>query len=130
MSELVVLKYNEKELADLSKDVIELSETFKMVSEMVAVQGEKLELLEDSIDDTLSNIEQSNNELVQASTLQTDANKKKVLITGIGLLAASVPLASVVGYGISIPITIGGFCCYKLIKNGQKLFKDKTPNNN
>ncbi len=130
MSELVELKYNEKELADLSKDVIDLNETFKMVSEMVAIQGEKLELLEDSIDDTLDNIDRSNTELVLASNLQTNATKKKVFITGVGLLAVSVPIASVVGYGISIPITIGGFCAYKLIKNGQKLFKDKANNNN
>ena len=123
-------KYSNKELEKLGKDVIELNETFQIVNELIAVQGHRIESLEDGIDDTLDNMEESNNELVSAENLQTAANKKKVIITGVGLIAVSIPLGSVVGYGIGIPVVIAGYGCYKLIGLCRKLFKDKTDNNN
>ena len=123
-------KYSNKELAELGKEVIELNETFQIVNELIAVQGNRIESLEDSIDDTLDNIEESNNELVSAETLQTAANKKRVIITGVGLIAVSIPFGSLVGYGIGIPVVFVGYGCYKLIGIGRKLFKDKTYNTN
>jgi hypothetical protein len=129
MSELV-LKYNKKELEELSKDVIELHETFQMVNEMIAIQGDKIESLEDSIDDTLNEVECANKELIISNDLQKSVNTKKMIITGIGLTALGISAGSIIGYSVGIPVVLVGFGCYKIIDKTQKLFKDKTDNNN
>jgi t-SNARE complex subunit (syntaxin) len=123
-------KYSNKELVELGKEVTELNETFQIVNELIAVQGQSIETLEDSIDNTLDNIEVSNNELVSSENLQTAANKKRVIITGVGLIAVSIPLCSSVGVGIGIPVVFVGYGCYKLMGIFTKLFKDKTYNTN
>ena len=121
MSELV-LKYNNNELEKLGKDVIELHETFQMVNEMIAVQGEKLELLEDTIEETLDNVQSGNNELIISSDLQVSGIKKKIVIAGIGLTALTISAGSIIGYGICVPVFLVGIGCYKLID--KKQYKD------
>jgi len=123
MSELV-LKYNNIELENLGKDVIELHETFQMVNEMISLQGEKLDLLVDSIDETLSNTESSNQELIIANDTQLSMIKKKIVIAGIGLTALTVTAGSFIGYSVCVPVCLVGFGCYKMINKTQKLYKD------
>lgn len=123
MSELE-LKYNNKELESLSRDVIELHETFQIVNEMIAIQGEKLEVLEDSIEETLANVESANKELIIANDLQITTIKKKIIIAGIGLTALAVTSSSIIGYSVCIPVCLVGFGCYKMIDKSKKLFKD------
>jgi t-SNARE complex subunit (syntaxin) len=103
-----------QELTKLSKDVIELNELFLMVNGMVVDQQESIGRLQEAIVDATEHHEQSQLELDQATDLQKKADKKKTLLTGAGIIATSVALSTVVGLGISIPLTIGGFCCYKI----------------
>jgi hypothetical protein len=116
MSELV-LKYNNNELDQLSKDVIELDETFRMVNDLVSIQSEKIDFLIDSVDNTLSNVENGNKELIVSKNLQYDGNKKKILLTGLGLSVLSISTGSFLGY--TLPIVLIGFGCYKMIEKIQ-----------
>lgn len=103
-----------QELTKLSKDVIELNELFLMVNGMVVDQQESIGRLQEAIVDATEQHELSQVELTQATDLQKKIDKKQTLITGAGIIATSVALSTVVGFGISIPLTIGGFCCYKI----------------
>jgi t-SNARE complex subunit (syntaxin) len=123
MSELV-LKYNNKDLEDLGRDVIELHETFQMVNEMIAVQAEKLDLLEDTIEETLTNSQYSNKELIIANDIQLSSIKKKIVIAGIGFTAVTITAGSFIGYSVCVPVCLVAFGCYKMINTTQKLFKD------
>ena len=93
-----------------------------MVNGMVVDQQESIGRLQEAIVDATEQHEQSHLELDQATDLQKKADKKKTLLTGAGIIATSVALSTVVGLGISIPLTIGGFCCYK-IANYQRQTK-------
>lgn len=102
------------ELTKLSRDVIELNEIFSMVNGMVVDQQDSIGRLQEAIVDATEQHELSHAELKQATDLQKKTDKKKTLLTGVGIIATSVALSTVVGFGISIPLTIGGVCCYKI----------------
>jgi t-SNARE complex subunit (syntaxin) len=103
-----------EKLTKLSKDVIELNEIFSMVNDMVVDQQESIGMLQEAIVDATEQHKQAQVELQQATDLQKKVDKKKTLLTGAGIIATSVALSTVVGIGISIPLTLGGFCCYKI----------------
>jgi len=103
-----------QDLNQLNKDVIELNEIFTMVNDMVIEQSASICNLQEAIVDANEQHELSQVELKQATDLQKKIDKKKTLLTGVGIVATSVALSTIVGFGISIPITLGGFCCYKI----------------
>ncbi len=106
--------FNQQQLTKLNKDVQELNELFVMVNGMVVDQQESIGRLQEAIVDASEQHELSHAELKQTTDLQKKADKKKTLLTGMGIIATSVALSTVVGFGISIPLTLGGFCCYKI----------------
>jgi t-SNARE complex subunit (syntaxin) len=106
--------FNQQHLTKLKEDVQELNELFSMVNGMVFEQQESIGRLQEAIVDASEQHELCQIELMHATELQKNIDKKKTLITGVGIIATSVALSTVVGFGISIPLTIGGFCCYKI----------------
>ena len=113
MTELV-LQYNNNELDKLSKDVIELDETFRIVNDLVSIQSEKIDLLIDNIENTVSNVENGEKELIVSKNLQYAGNKKKIILTGVGLCVLSISAGSFLGY--TLPVVLIGFGCYKMIE--------------
>jgi t-SNARE complex subunit (syntaxin) len=115
-------KLDNNRLHKLDNDVVELHETFKLVNEMVIQQGEKINVLNELVDENRNNIEAGNKDLILSTELKSEIAHKETIIVGASILAISIPLTSIVGFQITIPISIVGFCGFKL----YNLFKDKN----
>ena len=115
-------KLDNNRLHKLDNDVVELHETFKLVNEMVIQQGEKINVLNELVDENRNNIEAGNNDLILSTELKSEIAHKETIIVGASILVISIPLTSIVGFQITIPISIVGFCGFKL----YNLFKDKN----
>ncbi len=109
-------------LTKLNNDVIELHETFKLVNEMVIQQGEKINVLNELVEENINNVEAGNKDLLLSRQLKKELAYKETIIVGASILAIGIPLTSLVGFQITIPISIVGFCGFKL----YNLFKDKN----
>ena len=117
-----IQKRNNEQLKKLNSDVIELQETFKMVNELVIQQGEQIDVLDELVEENRSIVEAGNNDLILSSKLKKEIAQKETIIAGASIIAIGIPLTSLVGFQITIPISIVGFCGFKL----YKLFKDKN----
>ena len=115
-------KFNNDQLKKLDNDVIELHETFKLVNEMVIQQGEKINVLNELVEENINNVEAGNKDLLLSIQLKKELAYKETIIAGASILAIGIPLTSLVGFQITIPISIVGFCGFKL----YNLFKDKN----
>ena len=115
-------KLNNDQLHKLDNDVVELHETFKLVNELVIQQGEKINVLDELVEENRNNLEAGNKDLILSTELKSEIAHKETIIVGASILAISIPLTSIVGFQITIPISIVGFCGFKL----YNLFKDKN----
>jgi t-SNARE complex subunit (syntaxin) len=113
---------NNDQLKKLNNDVVELHETFKLVNDMVIQQGEKINVLDELVDETINDVEAGNMDLIVSTELKKEIAHKETIIAGASILAISIPLTSLVGFQITIPISIIGFGGFKL----YSLFKDKN----
>ena len=113
---------NNDQLKKLNNDVVELHETFKLVNDMVIQQGDKINVLDELVDETINDVEAGNMDLIVSTELKKEIAHKETIIAGASILAISIPLTSLVGFQITIPISIVGFCGFKL----YNLFKDKN----
>jgi t-SNARE complex subunit (syntaxin) len=109
-------------LTKLNNDVIELQETFTLVNELVIQQGEKINILDEIVEENRNNVEAGNKDLIISTQLKREIAYKETIIAGASILAIGIPLTSLVGFQITIPISIVGFCGFKL----YNLFKDKN----
>jgi t-SNARE complex subunit (syntaxin) len=109
-------------LTKLNNDVIELQETFTLVNELVIQQGEKINILDELVEENRNNVEAGNKDLIISTQLKREIAYKETIIAGASILAIGIPLTSLVGFQITIPISIVGFCGFKL----YNLFKDKN----
>jgi t-SNARE complex subunit (syntaxin) len=113
---------NNDQLKKLNNDVVELHETFKLVNDMVIQQGDKINVLDELVDETINDVEAGNMDLIVSTELKKEIAHKETIIAGASILAISIPLTSLVGFQITIPISIIGFGGFKL----YNLFKDKN----
>lgn len=112
-------KYSEKEIHNISNEINDLQEIFADISSMIAEQGEILDILEDDIELTKNLIESGSNSLKESEELNKDNVKKKSIITGLGITATMIPLTSVLGPQITIPlgvIGITGCVIYRIVR--------------
>ena len=101
-------KYSENEIIQIEKDVIDLNETFKIVSDLTYNQGVKINEIVDSIDSIQSNCEMGLDNIQKAQRLQIDNHKKQSLILGVSVVGISIPITSVIGIQVGLPIAIVG----------------------
>jgi len=100
--------YSEKEITKIEKDIIELNETFKIVNDLTYNQGVKIDQIVDSIDSIQNNCEIGLDNIEKAQQLQIDIHKKQSLILGISVVGISIPITSVIGIQVGLPIAIVG----------------------
>ncbi len=115
-------KQNNDQLTKLNNDVIELHETFKLVNELVIQQGEKINVLDELVEENRNNVEVGTKDLIITTQLKNEIAQKETIIVGASIIAIGIPLTSLVGFQITIPISIVGFCGFKL----YNLLKDKN----
>ena len=101
-------KYSENEIIQIEKDVIDLNETFKIVSDLTYNQGVKINEIVDSIDLIQNNCEIGLDNIENAQRLQIDNHKKQSLIIGVSVVGISIPITTVIGIQVGLPIAIVG----------------------
>jgi t-SNARE complex subunit (syntaxin) len=101
-------KYSDNEINQIEKDIIDLNETFKIVSDLTYNQGVKINEVVDSIDSIQNNCEMAIDDIEKAQRLQIDNHKKQSLILGVSVLGISIPITSVIGIQVGLPIAIVG----------------------
>jgi len=101
-------KYSENEINQIEKDVIDLNETFKIVNDLTYNQGVKINEIVDSVNLIQDNCQIATNEIEIAEKLQIDNHKKQSLILGISVVGISIPITSVIGVQVGLPLAIVG----------------------
>ena len=101
-------KYSEKEISHLEKEVEDLNETFKIVNDLTYNQGVRINEIVDSVNLIQDNCKIANNEIDIAQKLQIDNHKKQSLILGVSVVGISIPITSVIGIQVGLPIAIVG----------------------
>jgi len=101
-------KYSEKEISHLEKEVADLNETFKIVNDLTYSQGVRINEIVDSVNLIQDNCQIANNEIDIAQKLQIDNHKKQSLILGVSVVGISIPITSVIGIQVGLPIAIVG----------------------
>ena len=101
-------KYSDNEINQIEKDIIDLNETFKIVSDLTYNQGVKINEVVDSIDSIQDNCEMAIDDIEKAQRLQIDNHKKQSLILGVSVVGISIPITSVIGIQVGLPIAIVG----------------------
>jgi t-SNARE complex subunit (syntaxin) len=101
-------KYSENEINQIEKDVIDLNETFKIVNDLTYTQGVKINEIVDSVNLIQDNCQIATNEIEIAEKLQIDNHKKQSLILGISVVGLSIPITSVIGIQVGLPVAIVG----------------------
>ena len=101
-------KYSEKEISYLEKEVADLNETFKIVNDLTYNQGVKINEIVDSVNSIQDNCELARNQIDIAEKLQIDNHKKQSLILGVSVVGISIPITSVIGIQVGLPIAIVG----------------------
>jgi t-SNARE complex subunit (syntaxin) len=101
-------KYSENEINQIEKDVIDLNETFKIVNDLTYNQGVKINEIVDSVNLIQDNCQIAKNEIEIAEKLQIDNHKKQSLILGAGVIGISIPISSVIGIQVGLPLAIVG----------------------
>jgi t-SNARE complex subunit (syntaxin) len=101
-------KYSENEINQIEKDVIDLNETFKIVNDLTYNQGVKISEIVDSVNLIQDNCQIATNEIEIAEKLQIDNHKKQSLILGVSVIGISIPISSVIGIQVGLPLAIVG----------------------
>ena len=101
-------KYSEKEISHLEKEVADLNETFKIVNDLTYSQGVKINEMVDSVNLIQDNCQIATNEIDIAQKLQIDNHKKQSLILGVSVVGISIPITSIIGIQVGLPIAIVG----------------------
>ena len=101
-------KYSENEINQIEKDVIDLNETFKIVNDLTYNQGVKINEIVDSVNCIQDNCQIAVNEIEIAEKLQIDNHKKQSLILGVSVVGISIPITSVIGIQVGLPLAIVG----------------------
>ena len=101
-------KYSENEINQIEKDVIDLNETFKIVNDLTYNQGVKINEIVDSVNLIQDNCQIATNEIEIAEKLQIDNHKKQSLILGVSVVGISIPITSVIGIQVGLPLAIVG----------------------
>lgn len=101
-------KYSEKEISEIEKEVADLNETFKIVNDLTYSQGVKINQIVDSIDTIQNNCELGLSDIENAKRLQNDNHKKQSLILGVSLVGIAVPITSIIGIQVGLPLAIVG----------------------
>lgn len=102
------LKYSREELDKISSDIKELNETFVVLNRLVENQNKKVIMLEDEIENSVILIDTGNSELEEAQNIDKSLIEKKGIVTGLGILAANIPIAAVLGFQVAAPIVAIG----------------------
>ena len=100
--------YSEKEITKIEKDIIDLNETFKIVNDLTYNQGVKIDQIVDSIDSIQNNCEIASDNIEKAQQLQINIHKKQSLILGISVVGISIPITSIIGFQVGLPLAIAG----------------------
>ena len=100
--------YSEKEITKIEKDIIDLNETFKIVNDLTYNQGVKIDQIVDSIDSIQNNCEIALDNIEKAQQLQINIHKKQSLILGISVVGISIPITSIIGFQVGLPLAIAG----------------------
>jgi t-SNARE complex subunit (syntaxin) len=77
------LQYDEQLEREISKDLYEINEIYKNLSDMIISQDKKLDLIIDNLDKSDLYMEKSKVELELADTYQKAAMWKKITLTGL-----------------------------------------------
>lgn len=96
-------QYDEKDLKKIEKDVIELSEVFTIVQDMVEHQKNDIDNIETSIDKTSEYVILSQNDLDDIKKSNLELESKKNMIYSCSIIVISIPITIMSG-----PIT--GMC--------------------
>lgn len=104
-------KFSEKEITKIEKDIIDLNETFKIVNDLTYNQAAKIDQIVDSIETIQNNCEIGNRNIEEAHRLQVDNHKKQSLIVGLSVVGISIPISSIIGIQVGLPVAfVGGLC--------------------
>lgn len=85
----------EKEVREIAKSIVELSEIFKQLAYLISEQGTILDRIEFNIDETNVQMKKAVDELVLGTRYQKKAAKKKLILL---LLALSLILLLVIAF--------------------------------
>lgn len=107
-----IFKENEREMKELERDIESLSESFTIVSLMIAEQGENIDLIKANIEETEQNVESGLLSLEKAerySFLENGNVKNIAIVVGTMTVGAFGFIAGpIIGIGTSISGLVAG----------------------
>ncbi|XP_033645168.1 syntaxin-7-like isoform X1 [Asterias rubens] len=74
------LKERESQLKKLESDIVDVNTIFKDLATMVHEQGDMIDSIEANVESAEVHVDQANTQLVKASTYQSKARRKKIMI--------------------------------------------------
>lgn len=103
--------YRQNKIHELEIETLHLVEIFKELDELVCIQGERLDIIEQTINDTKNKTEQANDELIVAEKHQKKYSKLKLFLAALAVGTVSGPIWIAFGakaaIGASVSVGIG-----------------------
>lgn len=110
------------DLYKIEKDVIELSEVFNTVQEMVLEQKECIDTIQNNIDVTSEYVIIAQDDLDEIEKIKKGIENKKTILYSFGAIVIAIPISVLAGPGAGVSFAILGVMGIK----GYSFFKKNT----